>query len=170
MMLLESFEREDHVLDRHRLAVVPLRLAAQPIGDGREIGRVAHRFRQQPVLGRHLVECLRHQLAVDERHAADERTFDAGDRHVEIVKGAEPAQTRRTGLGRSRVDVVEMLETGGIFELAEQRQAVPPFARRSVDRRTERGQPEPLDERSCGRKEAGADDGSTAEMQGTLPC
>ena len=65
-----------------------------------------------------------------------ERAFDAGDRAVEIVEGAERDLPRRAAFRRVGVDVVELLEAGRIFEVAEQRQAVPPdpFLRLRADR------------------------------------
>ena len=60
-VLLERVERENHVLGRHRLAVVPMRIGAQAIGDRRAVRRVADRFRQQAIFGRYLVERRRAQ-------------------------------------------------------------------------------------------------------------
>ena len=50
----------------------------------------------------------------------------AGDHDVEIVECADGDQARDAALGRIRIDVVEALEVGGIFDLAEQRQRVAP--------------------------------------------
>ena len=55
-----------------------------------------------------------------------ERAFDAGDHHVEIVETAERDLRCGAALRRVRVDVIEMLETGRIFQFAEFRHAVPP--------------------------------------------
>src|SRR5581483_7576423 len=52
----------------------------------------------------------------------------AGDDKVEIVEGlAAGDHAHDPAFRRLRVDVVEMLETGGIAKVAEQRQSVPPF-------------------------------------------
>src|SRR5262249_37703306 len=48
------------------------------------------------------------------------------------VIGAESTLTHRPSLGGIGIDVVEVLETGRIFEIAEQRQPVPPVPLRCV--------------------------------------
>ena len=47
--------------------------------------------------------------------------FYACDHHVEIVEGADRDLPHRAAFRRGGVDVVELLEAGGIFEIAEQR-------------------------------------------------
>ena len=91
--------------------------------------------------------------------------LSAGDDLVEIVEGAERDQPHDAALRRLRVDVVEMLEACRIFELAEQRQAVPPVGRLAVGvcadaRRAEerhcqiaRGRGTKLQERRCERRD-----------------
>ena len=49
IVLLEHIEREDHVLGRHRAAIVPFGLRTQAIGDGRKVRRMAHAIREQSV-------------------------------------------------------------------------------------------------------------------------
>jgi hypothetical protein len=126
MILFERLEREDDILRRHRLAVVPLRLRPQPVGDRRKILRVADRFGQQPVFGRNLVERLDGQRFVDQPDRAGDRALYACDSDIEIVKGANRDLPHRAALRRFRIDVVEPLEVGRIFDVAEERQAVPP--------------------------------------------
>ena len=58
--------------------------------------------------------------------AGRERAFHARDHEVEIVEGADRDLARRAGLRRIGIDVVELLEAGRIFQVAEQRQTVTP--------------------------------------------
>ena len=55
-----------------------------------------------------------------------ERAFDAGNREIEIVKRADLDLTYGAALRGLRIDVVEALEAGRVFDLAEQRQRMPP--------------------------------------------
>ena len=123
---LERIEREYHVVRRDRLAVVPFCFRPQPIGGRGEVVRIAHRLGKQPVFARYFVERRHQQRVVDAIDAEDERAFDAGDRHVEVVVGAKRDLPRRTALRRAGVDIVELLEAGWIFQFAERRYAVPP--------------------------------------------
>jgi hypothetical protein len=56
VILLERVEREDDVVRRDRLAVVPARLGTQAIGHRGEVSRVADGVGEQAVFGRNLVE------------------------------------------------------------------------------------------------------------------
>ena len=98
---------------------------------------MAHRLGKQPVIARYFVERRHQQRVVDAIDAEDERAFDPGDRHVEVVVGAKRDLPRRAALRRVGVDVVELLEAGWIFQFAVRRYAVPP--RRLCCLRTGRG-------------------------------
>ena len=105
---------------------MPFRFCPQSKGGRGEVVRIAHRLGEQSVFARYFVERRHQQRLVDEIDAEDERAFDSGDHHVEVVVGAERDLARRAALRRVRVDVVELLEAGRIFQVAEQRHAVPP--------------------------------------------
>ena len=126
-VLLGCVEREDHVLGRHRHAVVPFRFRAQPVRDRREIVRIADRFGEQPIGAGDFVEREGQQRVVDKPDAGGEGAFDAGDDDVQIVERADGNLPRRAAFRRGGVDVVELLEAFRIFQVAEQRQAVTPF-------------------------------------------
>ena len=128
-VLLDHFHREDHVLDRDRLAIVVARVGAQAERRRREVGRMADRFGDQPILGRHFVE-RSDTIKVSEIIPAPTATdpFKPGHDLVEVVEGAECDHAHGAALRRVRIDVVEMLEPRRILELPEQRQAVPPIA------------------------------------------
>ena len=123
---IECIEGENHVFRRDRLAIVPFCLCPQSKGDRGEIVRIAHRLGEQSVFARHFIKRRHEKCLVDEIDAEDERAFDSGDHHIEVVEGAERDLTRRAALRRVRVDVVELLEAGRIFQVAERRYAVPP--------------------------------------------
>ena len=85
-----------------------------------------HGLGEEPVSARYLVERRYQQRVVGKIGAEHERTFDAVDHHVEVVVGAERDLPRHAALWRFGVDVVEFLETGRVFQIAERRYAVPP--------------------------------------------
>ena len=122
-VLLEGVEREDDVFGRDRLAVVPARVGAQPIGDRRKIVRMADRFGQQTIFGGNFVQRRGRQRLGEQLGAHGEAALHARRDHVEIVEGAERDLSHRAALRRSRIDVVEMLEARRIFDVAEQRQS-----------------------------------------------
>src|SRR5208282_5079651 len=122
----ESVEGEDRVLGRDRLAVVKFCFRAQPVGGRGEIVRIADGFGEQAVFGGNLVQALHQESLVDEVDADRQCAFHAGDCSVEIVVGAKRDLPRRAAFRRVGTDVVELLEAGRIFEVAEQRKAVPP--------------------------------------------
>ena len=170
-VLGEGLERPDHVVRRHRLAVVPARDGAQAVGDRGAVGRIGDRFRQQAVVGGDLVERRGGQAFGDQLEAARQRAFDAGDHLVEVVEGAEGALAQRAAHRRLRVDVVEMLEAGGVFRLAEQRQPVLPGAGRGLG--SGRGARQRREfERAEGRRGqgrgGGADEGTAAQFHENL--
>ena len=92
---------------------------------------MADGFRQQPVFGRDFVERRRHQRFSEQLGAGGDVALHARNHGVEIVEGAKGDLTNRATLRRGWIDVVEILEPLGIFQLAEQRQPVFPDARLS---------------------------------------
>ena len=172
VVLLEHFQRIDHVLDRHRLAVVVASAGAQSEGRRGKIGRMADRFCDKPVLGRYFIERGHQQSVGDHSGTHGYRALKSGHHLVEIVEGPERDHAHDASLGRVRVDVFEMLEPGWILELAEQRQAMPPVGRLPAGlrgrRRGQQWHSETVEDGRQGRKGAGADDGSTGQAQGNL--
>ena len=77
-------------------------------------------------VGRHFVERRYQQRVGDHACAGRNRALQPRHHLIEIVEGAECVQAHAAAFGRTRIDVVEVLEAGRVFELAEQRQAVPP--------------------------------------------
>ncbi|WP_245477281.1 hypothetical protein [Bradyrhizobium guangzhouense] len=77
-------------------------------------------FGELAVLGGDLVLRAGHQGFVDQRRGRRERALDAGNREIEIVESAERDQARDAALGRIRIDIVEALEVGWVFDVAEQ--------------------------------------------------
>ena len=138
-VLLERLHREDHVTDRDRFAVVVARGGAQAERGVAEIARMRHRFRDQPVFGRHFVERGREQRIRDHAGAGGDRPFEPGDDLVEIVERAHGHESHGACLRRLRVDVIEMLEVRRVFELAEQRQSMSPIGRRLAVSRLRQG-------------------------------
>ena len=126
-VLLQDLEREDHVVGRHRFAVVPARFLAQAVGDRGKVVGVGGGFSQQAVFGDDLVLRLRHQRFIDQRRCRRERALDAGNRHVEIVERADRDHPRDAALGRIRIDVIEAGEVGRILDVAEQREGMAPL-------------------------------------------
>src|SRR5215471_9947566 len=98
-VLPERVERENHIIRRDRLAVLPLSLRPQPVRDRGEIGWKADRFRYQAVFARNLVECGDQQRFVKKIGPGGERAFHAGDGGIEIVEGADPDLPRTAALG-----------------------------------------------------------------------
>ena len=117
----ERLERENHVRCGHRLAVMPARNVVEVEFDPAEILRIGHRLRHQAVFGARLVHRIRHQRVVDE---SDRARLPLHDEWVEAVKGAIERLAQAATLRRIGVHIVEMGEVGGIFRLADQRQAV----------------------------------------------
>ena len=124
---LQRIKRENHILGRHRLAILPPRSFSEPIRDGRIIRRITHRFREQSVGGRNLVQCGGKQRLVYEPYARFQLPFHPRNNRVEIVKTTRRSKPHRPALRRVRVHIVEMLELFRIFGLPHQRNAVPPL-------------------------------------------
>jgi len=105
---------------------MPFRFGPQLERSGGEVVRVVHRLGKEPISARYFIERCHQQGVVGEIDADGERAFHAIDHHVEVVVGAERDLPRRPAFGRIGVDVVELLEAGWIFQVAERRHAVPP--------------------------------------------
>ena len=81
VVLLEHLEREDHVLDRHRLAVVVARAGAQSEGRRGKIGRMTYRFCDQAVLGRTSSSADTSKVSEIDSGAHGDRALNAGHHH-----------------------------------------------------------------------------------------
>ena len=117
----ERLERENHVRRSHRLSVMPARNVVQVKLNPAEILRIGHRLSHQAVFGARLIHRIRHQRVVDESDRAGLPLHDEG---IEAIKGAIERLAQAATLRRIGVHIVEMGEVGGIFGLADQRQAV----------------------------------------------
>src|SRR5262249_35189141 len=129
IVVLERRERENHVIGHHRLPVVPFCVRTQTICDGGEIGRVRHCFGQQPVCGRWLVQRRRQQRVVNALYPRRELTLPSGHDHVEVVVCAERGLADGAAFWSIWIHVIEVGKTGGILEIAEERQSVSPALR-----------------------------------------
>src|SRR6266404_1409285 len=139
------FQAEDGI--RYKL-VTGVQTCALPISVGEPIRGYPHRARGKPVEGVRLVGRARQQAGEGELHAL--RAIALEDEDVERIEGEKvliegPGGSdlgERAALRRIGVDVVEMLESRRIFEVAERRDAVPFGAllrqRRTSERRSER--------------------------------
>ena len=125
-VLLERVEREDDVVRGHRLAIVPARRGIQAIDDVGKIVGIGDGFRQQPIGRRRFILRPGRQRLNDHGGAAGDRPLQALDHDVEVVEGSEFEQARDALLRRIRIDVIEALEAGRIFDIAKRRHGVPP--------------------------------------------
>jgi hypothetical protein len=168
---LERIEREDHVVGRHRPAVVPLRFRAQPVGHRREIVRVARGVGEQAVLGRYLVHRGNEQRLEHALDAQRDQALEAHHHRVEIVERADAEPAHGAALGRIRVDVVEPFEVCRIFQIAEQREAVPPRVLGGLRRggAHEAGQSQPAEQRGGEGERAALEDEASGQGQGVAP-
>ena len=121
---------------RERDAVVEAGLGPQQEAVGESIGRYPHSARHQPIHRVGLIVRRReegrggHQGR--KRRVDTERAVALEDEDVEGVEGEEvlvelprrPELREQAAFRRVGIDVIEMLETGGIFEIAEDRHAV----------------------------------------------
>ena len=121
----QRLHRPHDVLRRHGRAVVKAGSLAQAVGDEGEVRGMLDGFGDEAVFGARLVEGAGHQRVVGER---DEPRGIAlvgiGIERIEGVGSADPYPTALRGLW---IDIVEVLEVDGIFEVAEQRQAMAPL-------------------------------------------
>ena len=122
-VLLERIEREDDVVRGHGLAVVPARRGIQSIDDVGEIVGIGGGFRQQPIGGRRLILRPRRQRLNDQRGAAAIDPFNPSITMLKLSKVPSSNMRHDAALRRIRIDVVEPLEAGGIFDVAVGRHA-----------------------------------------------
>ena len=151
---------------------MPFGAGAQAVGAAREIVRVADRFRQQAVFGRHFVERGRHQRVVDAADAGRHRTFHPPNHDIEIVERPDRHLAHQAAARRLRIDVVEMLEAGRVFQFAKQRQSVPPGLRRhrGLGLRFQRAEAFSGGEYGgCERECASFDQGTAGQAHGLAP-
>ena len=129
-LLLEDFQREGNIVGGERAAVVELDARPHQETAGEPIRRYLHGARSQPVQGIGLVRSCRHQACEGELHALravaleDEAVERIESVEVLVERPARPDMGEHAALRRIRVDVIEMLEVRGIFEIAECRHAV----------------------------------------------
>ena len=97
---------------------------------GELVGRNPHRLRRKPVHRVGFVVGARHQRIKGQLHALGAFALeDEGVERIERLEGLIVGAGRRdrrkqTALRRIRIDVVEMLEVGRVFQVAEHRHAV----------------------------------------------
>ena len=111
-------------------AVVKARLGPHREAIGELVGRNLHRLRGEAIHRVRLVAGARHQRRKGQVHAL--RALALEDEGVERIEGEEGLivgatdgiERKQPALRRIRIDVVEMLEVGGIFQVAEHRHAV----------------------------------------------
>ena len=84
------------------------------------------RFGQLAIHGGDFVLGLRHQPLIDPGDAVRERALQPDHHDIEIVERADRDLAHGAALRCIRIDVVEALEVGGVFDVAEQRQRMPP--------------------------------------------
>ncbi len=125
VVFLQRVETENHIFRRHRLAVMPARIAAQLVGCRGEIVRVGNRFGDLAVFGGRFVEASGHKLVIDQRDAG--RLLALVGNEIQAVESADRGEARGAALGRVGIHVIEMLEVGAVFRLADQRGGVPRF-------------------------------------------
>ena len=121
-VLLEGLERPDHVVGGDGGAVVKPGFGPQREGGVGKIFRHLDRFRDQPVPGGNFVHRRRHQGLV---YLADAgRGVALDDIGIERIERADGETPQRAALRRVRVHVIKVPETGGVFQLVQQGQAV----------------------------------------------
>ena len=88
--------------------------------------RICDAFDKQSVLGGNLVQRRCHQGTGGKFDTGGERTFYAGDNHIEIIKGTDCNLACAAAFGRLRIDIIEVSKPGRVFHFAENRKSVPP--------------------------------------------
>jgi hypothetical protein len=134
-LLLQEQERRRDIAGGEARAVVETRLGPQDEAVGQAILRDLHRAGEQPVERVGLIERPHHQGVEGQVHAGG--AVAAQDVDVQGVEGVGGLVAHRGGELRReapaargiRVDVVEVREVGGVFQVAEARQAVAGAAR-----------------------------------------
>ena len=138
-LLTQRVEGPDHVLRGYRRAVVETRLLAQRVQHRFAVRGQIGAFGDEAVFAAGLVLGRQHQRVEGLAHAGRRDALD--DIRVEAVEGADRGEPHRAAFRRARVGVVEMLEVGTVFEIAEQRQTV-------ARRRARRSPPRPSNRRA----------------------
>ena len=129
-LFLQRVQREGDVMRGQLRTVVETRLGSHREAIGELVGRNPHRFCGKAVHRVGLVVRARHQRIKTQLHALGALTLE--DEGVERIEGLErlivgPGRRDRgkqPSLRRVRIDVVEMVEVGRIFQIAEHRQPV----------------------------------------------
>src|SRR5262245_28903252 len=165
---LVCLEGIDHVLDRNRLTVMVAGGGAQAKGRGRKVRGMTDRFRDQPVMGGRFVERWHHQRVANRAGSRREQAPDPGYRRVEVIESADRREAYRPTFRRLRIDVVKMPEAGRIFEIAEQRQTVPPLRLGVLRARRCRGQWHLAKQGEDGGNGPGAKDRATGQTHRKL--
>src|SRR5215831_15390492 len=126
-LFLEDFQREGDVVGGERATIVELDPGPQQKTISEPVGRYLHRARSEAVEGIRLVIGARHQAREGELHTL--RTIALKDEAVERIEGEKvliegpgcPDMGKDSALRGFWIDVIEMLEVGRIFEIAEGR-------------------------------------------------
>src|SRR5262245_61059485 len=126
-LFLEDFQREGDVVGGERATIVELDLGPQQKTISEPVGRYWHRTRSEAVQRVGFVLGARHQAREGELHTL--RTIAPKDEAVERIEGEKvliegpscPDVGEYAALRGVWIDVIEMLEVGRIFEIAEGR-------------------------------------------------
>src|SRR5262245_30183642 len=124
-LFLEDFQREGDVVGGERATIVELDPGPQQKTIGEPVGRYLHRARSEAVQRVGFVLGARHQAREGELHTL--RTIALKDEAVERIEGEKvliegpscPDVGEQAALRGVWIDVIEMLEVGRIFEIAE---------------------------------------------------
>src|SRR5262244_2051745 len=126
-LFLENFQREGDVVGGERATIVELDPGPQQETISEPVGRYLHRARSEAVQRVGLILRARHQAREGELHTL--RTIALKDEAVERIEGERvliegpscPDVGEHAALRGVWIDVIEMLEFGRIFEIAESR-------------------------------------------------
>src|SRR5262249_3855995 len=126
-LVLEDLQREGDVVGGERATIVELDAGPQQKTISEPVGRYLHRARSEAVQRVGLVLGARHQAREGELHPL--RTIALKDEAVERIEGEKvliegpgcPDVGEHATLRGVWIDVIEMLEVGRIFEIAEGR-------------------------------------------------
>ena len=124
MRVAQRLHAPDHVLRRHRLAVVKARLGAQAVDHHGTVLGVPDGAGDKAVFGRWFVERGGQQSIV----LRGGSHFALEGIGIEAVERADNAEAHAASFGGGRIDVIEMLEVRAVFYVLEQRQRMAEFA------------------------------------------
>ena len=116
---------------------------------------MADRFGEKSVGAGDFIEREGQEGVVDQPDTGGDRAFDAGDDDVQVVERTDGDLPCRAAFRRVGVDVIELLKTFRIFQVAEQRQAVAPFFVLIAVLRLRGGQPKRQRQAPRGQREHG---------------